>query len=283
MIFTGYVFPDAPSISPYLEDPHTGPTARFCAALAARLRCYVVAGYPERLPPCEVETATLEDGRTVERVGANAAALYGPDGAFVGGYRKTNLYETDMTWAKPGTGFTTHALPLPLGPLTLAICMDLNLRPPASWASLAAGPYELAEYCVRERARVLVLLCAWLDSGEGGEGGEGEKEVDWRTVNYWAMRLRPLWARVREEAEADADARSDLDSDSGSEDSIPDEANGHGADQEAGRKAGEELLVVICNRCGTENGASFPPFPLSFSLSPFPSLLLPLSFPPLPY
>lgn len=38
-----------------------------------------------------------------EEVGANSAVLYGPDGAFVGNYRKTNPFETDKTWAKPGT------------------------------------------------------------------------------------------------------------------------------------------------------------------------------------
>lgn len=85
-----------------MEEPRTGPTSRFCAELAARLHCHVVAGYPERLPPHEVEHAELSDGRAIKRVGANAAALYGPDGKFVGEYRKTNLYDTDMTWAKPG-------------------------------------------------------------------------------------------------------------------------------------------------------------------------------------
>ena len=103
----GYVFPDAPSILPFLEDPRTGPTSRFCAELAVRLHCYVLAGYPERLGPEEVHTATIEtkDGiiKEVEKVGANAAALYGPDGACVGHYRKTNLYDTDKTWACAGT------------------------------------------------------------------------------------------------------------------------------------------------------------------------------------
>lgn len=106
-IVTGYVFPDAVSISPYLEEPRTGPTSTFCASLATRLRCYVVAGYPERLRPEEAHRAILpaddeNETREVDKVGANAAALYGPDGQFVGDYRKTNLYETDMTWAHAG-------------------------------------------------------------------------------------------------------------------------------------------------------------------------------------
>ena len=40
--------------------------------------------------------------KEIEQVGANAAVLYGPDGEFVGDYRKTNLYTTDMTWARAG-------------------------------------------------------------------------------------------------------------------------------------------------------------------------------------
>lgn len=127
----GYVFDSAASISPYLEDPLTGPTSKFCQELAERLKCYVVAGYPERLSPSEAEAhvriATTnvlsremeippassaveasksagpqEEPQARIQVGANSLALYGPTGKWVGGYRKTNLYETDMTWAKPG-------------------------------------------------------------------------------------------------------------------------------------------------------------------------------------
>ena len=40
--------------------------------------------------------------KEVRQVGANSAIIYGPDGQWVGGYRKTNLFETDKPWAKPG-------------------------------------------------------------------------------------------------------------------------------------------------------------------------------------
>lgn len=77
----------------------------FCAELARKLHCYVVGGFPERLEPHEVEKDTDSGGKLVERVGANSAVLYGPDGVWIGGYRKTNLFETDQTWAKPGAYF----------------------------------------------------------------------------------------------------------------------------------------------------------------------------------
>lgn len=96
MVFSGYVFENATAITPYLEHPRTGPTSQFCSDLAKTLQCYVVAGFPEKL--------SLDEDRKIDQVGANSAAFYGPDGEWVGGYRKTNLYETDLTWAKPGVG-----------------------------------------------------------------------------------------------------------------------------------------------------------------------------------
>ena len=124
----GYVFDSAEHISPYLEHPHTGPTSKFCKELAERLGCYVAAGYPERLDPHEANThaedvssnllsgemeiepngvksrgtSPTPDRQVQMQVGANSAVLYSPSGECVLGYRKTNLFQTDMSWAKPG-------------------------------------------------------------------------------------------------------------------------------------------------------------------------------------
>ncbi|KAF7364822.1 hypothetical protein MVEN_00352300 [Mycena venus] len=185
MVFSGYVFENAAAISPYLEYPRIGPTSVFCAELAQRLKCYVVAGYPERLEQSEVDQYLAETGDCV--VGANSAALYGPEGEWVGGYRKTNLFTTDKTWAKPGTGFATFSLPPPLNNLALAICMDLNAMPPYDW-TVAEGPYEVADFCLTRKTNVLVMLNAWLDSGE-----QPENDYDLHTIDFWARRLRPLW------------------------------------------------------------------------------------------
>lgn len=91
--------------------------------------------------------------------------------------------------------------------------MDLNVHPPAQWTN--DGPYEIAEHCVRTDTRLLILLNAWLSSGDADEE---EDTGDWGTLNYWAMRLRPLW------------------------------------EKEAKEGKGKETIVVICNRCGEENG-----------------------------
>ncbi|KAH8998451.1 carbon-nitrogen hydrolase [Lactarius akahatsu] len=131
MIFTGYAFENASAILPFLEDPQTGVTSEFCASIAQRLRCHVVAGYPERLGPHEVTKRTNEDdGEVVDVVGANSAVVYGPD----------------------GTGFATFHLPPPLNTVTLAICMDLNPR--SSW-TIDGGPYELADHCLKTGSNLL--------------------------------------------------------------------------------------------------------------------------------
>jgi len=246
MIFTGYVFPDAPSILAYLEEPRNGPTSMFCSELASRLKCYVVAGYPERLAPDEVERGVrvevendsalsdceeaYDDVKEIEidRVGANSVVLCGPDGECVGGYRKTNLFRTDMTWAKPGTGFATFRLPPPIGRLTIGVCMDLNPLPPANWR-LEEGSYELADHAIKTDSDTVVLLNAWLASREGEE--EEETSEDWRVVQYWAARLRPLWAKKE------------------------------------GQEGGKEVLVAVCNRCGEENGITFAGSSATFSMN----------------
>ena len=139
-----------------------------------------------------------------------------------------------------GTGFTTFHLPPPLNTVSLGICMDLNVQPPATW-DFALGPYEVAEYCIAQKTNLLVLLNAWLDSKESRED-----DTDWRTINYWALRLRPLWAKVVE-----ADTKAEAEQHDGSDES---DSTGEHTTGSEGRKPGEELVVVVCNRCGEENG-----------------------------
>lgn len=105
-------------MTPYLEKPRIGPTSSFCSNLAQKLECYIVAGYPEFLEPEDLEKyskcdrvmfddyefANEERNSLPKRkiVGANSAMLYGPKGEWIGGYRKTNLFKTDKTWAAAG-------------------------------------------------------------------------------------------------------------------------------------------------------------------------------------
>jgi protein N-terminal amidase len=105
---------------------------------------------------------------------------------------------------------------------------DLNPQPPTPWR-LAEGPYELADYCLQNNTRLLILLCSWLDSKEEGKQDMG-------TVQYWAARLRPLWTNGNDEDEGeDEEDESDFDT----------------------AVNGEETIVAICNRSGEENGKPY--------------------------
>ncbi|KAI0322393.1 carbon-nitrogen hydrolase [Amylostereum chailletii] len=226
MIFTGYAFSGSSEIAPFLEQPRLGQTSLFCAEIARKLCCYVTAGYPERLKPHELVEGKDDTGAVVECIGANTAVVYGPGGEWVGETRKTNLFRTDLTWAKPGSGFTTFHLPPPLGRVTVGICNDLN--PAAASSSFDGGSYEIADYCLKTNTDILVLLNAWLDS----EGDEGSDE-DWPTLNYWATRLRPLWMT----SESDA--------------------NSSGTKTFASPPLPHQTIAVVCNRNGQEKDMKF--------------------------
>ncbi|KAJ3565768.1 hypothetical protein NP233_g7434 [Leucocoprinus birnbaumii] len=220
MAFTGYNFESASAVTPFLERPRIGPTSTFCSNLAKKLKCYVTAGYPEGLKSDELERASADDQITSDEtefadeerdsipvrqiVGANSAVLYGPSGEWIGGYRKTNLFRTDKTWAAAGSGFATYQLPSPLNVVTLAICMDLNPFTSAGW-QFETGPYELADYYPDR---------------------EPDDEPSWSTLQYWAVRLRPLWDGT------------------------------YASNNEPAGKT-KTTTVVVCNRTGEENGATF--------------------------
>lgn len=220
MAFTGYVFPTADSILPFVEHPDKSPSRDACAEIAQRLGCYVVAGYPApTLTPQESKEQAGEDAsdpaegtKKSEGTARNNAIVVDPNGRVIHEYTKTNMFETDLPWAQPGSGFTTFTTSLEsLGTISVAICMDLNPHPPNVWTSVE-GPYELADYCIERNVQTLILICAWLDSGASPE----DTQYDAQTVSYWIARLRPLWY-------------------SGS----------------------DKYTVIISNRTGTERGSKF--------------------------
>lgn len=150
MALSGYVFTSPTSIMPYLEQPRIGPTSLLARSLARRLKCHVIAGYPEILPSTvlshegsstptteesrkRMENLNLEEeederdfqggessgnvkGKEVESegegVGYNSAVIVGPTGEVVGNYRKTFRFETDKNWAKEGESPSSAALSL---------------------------------------------------------------------------------------------------------------------------------------------------------------------------
>ncbi|KAG6825130.1 hypothetical protein H0H93_001123, partial [Arthromyces matolae] len=138
--------------------------------------------------------------------------------------------------------------------MSIGICMDLNPFPPGDWTS-TGGPFELADYCVKNQSKLLVLLNAWLysdknewdvDSAESdGDADDTQhavepEEPDWYTLRYWTARLRPLWRYDRRRRGSNETLFSD-----GSE---PEED-----DQGEEDKPPHETVVVVCNRTGKEN------------------------------
>ncbi len=104
------------AILPYLEHPRIGPTSLLSRSLARRLKCHVIAGYPEIYAGTSTSdetksygddaTAIVGKGKDVaiegEGVGWNSAMVVGPTGEVLGNYRKTFRFETDKSWAKEG-------------------------------------------------------------------------------------------------------------------------------------------------------------------------------------
>lgn len=105
--------------------------------------------------------------------------------------------------------------------------MDLNAQV-LEWTT-TAGPYELAEHAIASKSRLLILLSNWLDSEV-----KPEEENDYSTLNFWAARLLPLWAKRGVDSKYSSEVSDDSAGDSGPVD--------------------DETMVVICNRSGKENG-----------------------------
>lgn len=124
MALSGYVFKSAADIKPLLEKQETGPTARLVCGLASRLKCHVVAGYPESLDSTDTPENSPEPEKPGDDklIGYNSAVVAGPDGV-IGNCRKTFLFETDEIWAREGSGFQYFDLPEPLGRVAVGICM----------------------------------------------------------------------------------------------------------------------------------------------------------------
>lgn len=127
MALSGYVFKSTAEIKPLLEMQETGPTARLVCGLASRLKCHVIAGYPESLdstdsPASSPEPETDRPPHADGLVGYNSAVIAGPDG-IIANYRKTFLFETDEVWAREGSGFKYFDLGEPLGRVAVGICM----------------------------------------------------------------------------------------------------------------------------------------------------------------
>ncbi|KAI5476152.1 protein N-terminal amidase [Pseudohyphozyma bogoriensis] len=205
MAFTGYCFEGREDVEPFAEDVSTGegPTTKWAVATAKRLHCYVLVGFPQRVPSTSTAPDTLH----------NSLLIVNPSGTVEFTYQKHFLFTTDETWATPGPSFISLDLAFPpSNPIHVrqprssppeaptltfrllpCICMDVNpYRFEAPFDS-----FELATFAKGVKPDIVVCSMAWLDSDQSEEAEKVEEKMDeWDkvrpTVSYWATRMRPL-------------------------------------------------------------------------------------------
>ncbi|ORX34583.1 carbon-nitrogen hydrolase [Kockovaella imperatae] len=254
MCLSGYIFNSATAILPYLEQPRIGPTSLLARSLARRLRCHVVAGYPEALVEESGEAPTASSSSSLlldssagveetgpkamkalegegEGVGFNSAIVVGPEGEIVGNYRKTFRFDTDKCWARAGSGFMHFDLPEPLGRTAIGICMDMNPKDfIAPWDA-----FELGSYVRESGADTLVVPMNWLQAPvePPNQGLEMDPTApDESSLNYWAARLQPLHDPTPGYVSPSPSSAMDP-------------------------QGGKQVTFVACNRVGVEDGKRY--------------------------
>ncbi|WWC85581.1 uncharacterized protein L201_000445 [Kwoniella dendrophila CBS 6074] len=258
MCLSGYIFNSPISILPYIEPQRIGSTSLLARSLAQKLKCHVIAGYPESLPTAPQPPESSNSSNSLSSlssnpensinnsnagpsemkqlegegtgVGYNSAVVVSPSGEVVGNYRKTFRFETDKNWAREGDGFMHFDLAEPLGRVAVGICMDMNPKDfVAPWDA-----FELANYCRDNAVDMLVVPMNWLSPPAEPPEETPEEDPDAPSesnLNYWAARLQPL------------------------HDPVPGYTTPRG--EIADPIGGKEVIFVACNRVGTEEGTKF--------------------------
>jgi protein N-terminal amidase len=212
LAFTGYNYPSAESIKPYLEPTTAGPTTQWAITTAKRYNCHVIAGYPELSTDIDdtIQPPSNEPSTQPIFKCYNSTVTVSPTGDILANYRKSFLYYTDESWAAEGdTGFFCDSLGS-LGKVSLGICMDINpYQFSAPW-----DKYEFATHALAGGAKLIVMSMAWLTSLPKEEIEVNPEQPALETASYWLQRFSPL--------------------------------------MEASLVGGEDVIVVFSNRVGSE-------------------------------
>jgi len=135
MAWTGYLWPDAPSVRPWAETAGSGPGQDTMRDWSLRWDLTLIYGFPE-----------WAGGDLF-----NSQGIASPDGAVNPVYRKTHLFDADHWWAQPGdTGYLQWSSPW--GPIGSGVCMDLNYP-------------DLADHHRRMGTSILAFSTNWIDEG----------------------------------------------------------------------------------------------------------------------
>jgi len=163
---------------------------------------------------CHVTVGYPERSISTPSKNYNSTVTVSPTGDVIAHYRKSFLYYTDETWASEGDEGFFFGSLGALGDVAMGICMDIN---PYKFEA-PWGMCEFATHCVAKGARTVVLSMAWLTRLAPAElTAPGQMErPDLDTVMYWLQRFQPLL--------------------------------------QAEREVGEDVVVVLANRSGSEPG-----------------------------
>jgi len=191
------------AIAPFLEPTAAGPSTRWAARTAKRLRCTVAVGYPEAAE--EGNFNTIFDKHITAEAGTiayNSLVFVSATGDVVAHYRKSFLYYTDETWAQEGQGFWAGVLPIGGNGQQIkaaaGICMDINpYKFEAPWTA-----YEFGNHAREARVKIVVISMAWLTRLNADELSSQVTVPDQDTINYWINRLSPLFEAHGSETEA---------------------------------------------------------------------------------
>ncbi|KAI9766788.1 MAG: Carbon-nitrogen hydrolase [Geoglossum simile] len=158
------------------------------------------------------EIAHASEDRSVSRY--NSAVMVSPAGSVIANYRKHHLYTTDETWAEEGRdGFFVSDVSA-LGNVAMGIFVQLEGMDINPYRYIAPfHRYEFATHVLASSATLVLLPMAWLTSEPPLTLQTAPELPDTATIQYWQSRLQPLL-----------------------------EGNGDG----------REILVVVCNRSGSE-------------------------------
>lgn len=172
---TGYNFLSKQAIEPYLELTTSGRSTQLAKEILNKFECFTMIGYPEK--------DKEEDYKIY-----NSAVLTAPNGNVLYNYRKTFLYDTDVSFGcleNPDKEFSPLHLVLdkeyylnkqpnaeyPTVATNIGICMDIN---PYQFTA-PFNKFEMSLACFANRAKLVLCPMAWLSTKSPSISDMGNK------------------------------------------------------------------------------------------------------------
>ncbi|GFZ43747.1 hypothetical protein JCM24511_01467 [Saitozyma sp. JCM 24511] len=273
MALTGYMFTSPTTILPYLESPRIGPTSILARALAKRLRCHVVAGYPEALhsapqqpiptpsstsvPTLNVPAPVASSSRTPTPLGANEGTSAVPPDA---GPREMKALEGEGT----GVGWNSAVVVGPDGDVVGNYRKHFRFETDKNWAREGDSfvYYDLPE----PLGRVAVAICMDMNPKDFLAPWDAFELANFCKDNKVDMLVVPMnWLdppgeppEVEAPRDPQAPSESNLNYWAARLTPLHDPTPGYSSPPALeDPQGGKEVVFVACNRVGEEEGTKF--------------------------